>query len=146
MQLQNVIDNINVEYVELKSQIDTLYVLNRRMHTKLDKVTTMGPRERLRALKPLEKLAIGGGQWKRRIRACKGFSKALGSENTVDPCIAQVLSKEQVKVALHSKKFKSICDDMQTENMEKVCESFTATDTQGLCDKIGLSGKSYSEI
>lgn len=146
MQLQNVIDNINVEYVELQSQIDTLSVQNRRMQTKLDKVTAMGPRERLRTLKPLEKLAIGGGQWKRRIRACKGFSKALGSENTVDPCIAQVLSKEQVKVALHSKKFKSICDDMQTENMEKVCESFTATDTQGLCDQIGLSGKSYSEI
>ena len=31
MQLQNVIDNINVEYVELESQIDTLLVHNRRM-------------------------------------------------------------------------------------------------------------------
>ena len=92
----------------LNRQIDTLSALNRKMRTKLDKVTTMGPRERLRALKSLEKLAIGGGQWKRRIRACKGFSKALGSENTVDPCIAQAPSKEQVKVALHSKKFKSI--------------------------------------
>ena len=72
--------------------------------------------------------------------------KALGLENIVDPCIAQVLSKEKVMVALHSKKFKFICDDMETENMEKVCKSFTTTDTQGLCDKIGLSGKSYSEI
>ena len=85
----------------------------------------MGPREHLRILKPLENLAIGGGQWKHRIRACKGFSKALGSENIVYPCIAQVLSKEQVRFALHSKKFKSICYDMQIENMEKVCKSFT---------------------
>ena len=146
MQLQNVIDDINVKYAEVESQIDTLSVHNRRMQKKLDKVTAMGPRERLRTLKPLEKLTIGGGQWKRCVRACKGFSKALGSEDAVDPCIAHVLSKEQVRVALHSKKFKSLCDDMQTKNMEKVCESFTATDTQGLCDTIGLSGKSYSEI
>ena len=116
------------------------------MQTKLDKVTTMGPRERLQTLKPLENLAIGEGQWKRRIRACMGFSKALGLENTVDPCIAQVLSKEKVRVALYSKKFKSIYDDVQTKNMEKVCESFMAIDTQGLCDKIGLLGKSYLEI
>ena len=61
MQLQNVIDNINVEYVELKSQIETLSVQKRRMQVKLDKVIAMGPWEHLQTLKPLEKLTIGGG-------------------------------------------------------------------------------------
>ena len=42
MQLQNVLDNINVVYVKLNIQIDTLYALNRRMQTKLDKVIGHG--------------------------------------------------------------------------------------------------------
>lgn len=100
----------------------------------------------MRNLKPLKNLVIGGGQWKRRIKACRKFNVDMLNGDEVNPCIANVLTKNMVKFVLQSKKFKRISDDINRDFMDKVGASFTSLDAQGICDQIGLSAKSYAMI
>lgn len=111
-----------------------------------EKPYTFDPRERVYNLKPLKKLVIGGGQWKRRAKACKRFNVDILNGDEVNPCIANVLTKNMIKSALQSEKFKKIFDDIKRDCVEKVGASFTSLDAQGICDQIGLSDKSYVMI
>ena len=79
-------------------------------------------------LKPLENLVVGNGQWKLRIKACKKFNVDVLNGDEVNPCIANVLTKNMVKSALQSRKFKTILDDIKRDCMEKVGASFTSLD------------------
>ena len=54
----------------------------------------------MRRSKPLENLVVGGGQWKLRIKACKKFNVDVLNGNEVNPCIANVLTNNMVKLAL----------------------------------------------
>ena len=64
----------------------------------------------------------------------------------MNTCVAKVLTKNMVKLALQYKKFKTISDEIKRDCMEKVGASFTPMDAQGICDQVGLSEKSYATI
>ena len=140
--LQDVVHDMTIQNTELTQSIDGLQRMLRstRSHTHL------GLRERVRNLKPMEDLTIGSGQWKRRIKACKKFNVDMLNANEVNTCVAKVLTKNMVKSALQSKKFKTISDEIKRDCVEKVGASFTPMDAQGICDQVGLSEKSYATI
>ena len=97
-------------------------------------------------LKPLENFVAGSGQWKLCIKACKKFNVDVLNGNEVNPCIANLLTKNMVKLALQSRKFKTISNDIKRDCMEQVGASFTSMDAQGICNQVSLSAKSYVVI
>ena len=54
--------------------------------------------------------------------------------NDVNTWVANVLTKNMVKLVLHSKEFKIIFDEIKRDCLEKVEASFTPMDAQGICD------------
>lgn len=141
--LQDVFHDMEITNRELSNDLNQM----RCLQTRLDNLTAMGPRERVQQLKPLHHLVKGSGQWKHCIKACKSFKNGLGFvDDTINPSIAKVFSKDMLVAALQSDKFKSFYDELQREKLEKVSESFTSEDVQALCDKIRLCEKLYAEI
>ena len=140
--LQDVIHDMTIQNTELTQSIDCL---QRKLRTTRSH-THLGLRERVRNLKPLENLTIGSGQWKRRVKACKKFNVDMLNDDELNPCVANVLTKNMVQSALQSRKFKLISDEIKRDCMEKVGASFTTVDAQGICDQVGLSAKSYAII
>ena len=68
------------------------------------------------------------------------------NNNEVNPCITNVLTKNMIKLALQSAKFKTIFYDIKRDCVEKVGASFRSLDAQGICNHIGLSARSYAMI
>ena len=64
----------------------------------------------------------------------------------MNPCFANVLTKNMVKSALQSRKFKTISNEKKRDCVEKVGTSFTPVDAQDICNQIGLIASSYATI
>ena len=56
------------------------------------------------------------------------------------------MSKDMFRSTLSHSKFTFVTDAMMQEQLQNVKNAFTATDAQGMCDKVGLSRDSYTMI
>lgn len=150
--IEDAMHAVQVQNMELQSKIMELEKENRNIKSKLIKTLEIGPtvktreaRQRNRIVKPIHQLTKGGGQYHRRIYAQSATMKNMFPHAENDT-IAKVLSKDMVKNALDNRKFRDIVDSVTSERLSDVSNLFTATDAQGLCDKVGMSSESYSML